>query len=129
MQTVEFILYVRDQERSAVFYKKIFGKNPLLDVPGMTEFELGHSVKLGLMPESGIRKILLPHTPDPGSGNGIPRCELYLYVSSPAADLERALEAGAKLIEKESPRDWGDSVAYCADPDGHILAFAKKQNP
>jgi catechol 2,3-dioxygenase-like lactoylglutathione lyase family enzyme len=128
MQTIEFILYVRDQKRSAEFYKKILGKEPVLDVPGMTEFELGPSVKLGLMPESGISKLLLPHMPHPSAGNGIPRCELYLYVNSPAADLALALEAGAKLIEKESVRNWGDSVAYCADPDGHILAFAKKQN-
>jgi uncharacterized glyoxalase superfamily protein PhnB len=36
------------------------------------------------------------------------------------------LKAGAKLITEPEDRDWGDRVCYFADPDGHILAFAKR---
>lgn len=125
MTKAEFILYVKDQQKSAAFYKALLMQSPVLDVPGMTEFQLTHDTKLGLMPEAGIKKILKNFVPDPASGNGIPRCELYLYVDSPAEYLKRALELGAVKIDDEHPRDWGDSVAYCADPDGHILAFAK----
>lgn len=119
------ILYVADQQKSSDFYSAILQKRPVLDVPGMTEFMLNDNFKLGLMPESGIVKILLDKTPHPKLGNGIPRCELYLFVENPSEALERAVKAGAKEISKAEARDWGDTVAYCADPDGHIIAFAK----
>ena len=61
---VEFILYVADQSRSARFYATLLGFAPTLDVPGMTEFELSDTCKLGLMPEGSIARIVsgpLPH--------------------------------------------------------------------
>lgn len=119
------ILYVKDQNKSKIFYEKILEKTPALDVHGMTEFKLTEDFKLGLMPEKGIAKILTPSTPHPEIGNGIPRCELYLFVDNPKEALKRAVEAGAKEISKEEARDWGDVVAYCSDPDGHIIAFAR----
>jgi catechol 2,3-dioxygenase-like lactoylglutathione lyase family enzyme len=125
MTKTQFILYVKDQQKSADFYKAVLNQAPVLDVPGMTEFRLSEDTLLGLMPESGIKKILRDFTPDPSSGNGIPRCEIYLYVESPSEYLSRSVKSGAVKIDDEKPRDWGDSVAYCADPDGHILAFAK----
>lgn len=119
------ILYVRDQQLSSAFYEKILDKKPVLNVPGMTEFLMNEELKLGLMPEKGIAKIICPLSPDPASGNGIPRCEIYLPVIDPAASLAKAIEAGAKKISPSEKRDWGDTVSYCADPDGHIIAFAK----
>lgn len=35
-----FILYVEDQGRSTEFYTRVLGREPSLNVPGMTEFEL-----------------------------------------------------------------------------------------
>lgn len=119
------ILYVSDQQRSTQFYEIVLNKKPVLNVPGMTEFMINDSVKLGLMPESGIAKIICPTTKQPSLGNGIPRCEIYLIVEDPEQSLETAVKAGAIEISKASQRDWGDVVSYCADPDGHILAFAK----
>lgn len=121
--TVQFILYVSDQQRSRDFYSAVLNLIPSLDVPGMTEFELP-GCKLGLMPENGIARILVPHVPHPELGSGIPRCELYLKVDDVAALHARALENGATEIEVPTPRDWGDLVSYLADPDGHILAIA-----
>ncbi|MCK9616884.1 MAG: VOC family protein [Lentimicrobiaceae bacterium] len=126
---VEFILYVKNQQLSKDFYQKLLSASPVLDVPGMTEFLLEKNVKLGLMPEDGIQKILANRVPHPKTGNGIPRCELYLYVSDPGTYFNKAIQLGATVISELSPRDWGDEVAYCADTDGNILAFAKKINP
>lgn len=123
---IETILYVKDQQKSTDFYTKIFRKNPDLNVPGMTEFQLAENFKLGLMPNNGIAKILQDHTPHPESGNGIPRCELYLYVDHLEDEFENALTNGAKLISTIENRDWGDRVCYFADPDGHIIAFAER---
>ena len=125
MDQVEFILYVADQERSKNYYSKVLGIEPVLNVPGMTEFLLSENVKLGLMPEEGIAKIISGHMPHPAEANGIPRCELYLRVTDVNEYCERALAEGGKLVSPVQARDWDDTVGYIADPEGHILAFAR----
>ncbi|MBN8695927.1 MAG: lactoylglutathione lyase [Bacteroidetes bacterium] len=122
---IEFILYVKDQQKSTGFYSEILGLKPSLNVPGMTEFKLSGNCKLGLMPESGITKIICPAAPDPSRGSGIPRCELYLKVDDIEKRMASALNAGATLIDHISERNWGDTAGYIADLDGHIIAFAK----
>ena len=124
-----FILYVADQTRSAAFYRTVLAIDPHLDVPGMSEFRLPGGGILGLMPESGIRKLLGPALPDPGLARGVPRAELYLMVSDPDAFHQRALACGATELSPLLPRDWGQSVAYSLDRDGHVLAFASAQGP
>lgn len=123
---IEIILYVNDQEESCKFYQKIFHKSPDLNVPGMTEFILSDNCKIGLMPNDGISKILGDKTPDPGSGSGIPRCELYLTVQNIHHEFENAIKSGAKLISPVKERDWGDRACYFSDPDGHVIAFAER---
>ena len=125
MKEIEFILYVANQEKSTAFYQQLLEITPSLDVPGMTEFLLAECVKLGLMPENGIAKILENKIPHPKQGNGIPRCELYLKVKNAAAYIQRGIQLGGKSISDLKIRDWGDTVGYIADLDGHIIAFAE----
>jgi hypothetical protein len=126
MNSYELILYVADQDRSREFYSTVLEKKPSLDVPGMTEFDLSKGLKLGLMPEKGIVKILGDKTPHPESGNGIPRCELYILCGDPQQKYELAIQAGATAVSAVEDRDWGATVGYVSDPDGHILAFARE---
>lgn len=119
-----FILYVRDQAQAASFYAAALGVDPRLNMPGMTEFDLPAGGVLGLMPEEGIKRLLGESLPDPSSGRGIPRAELYLMVQDPARHHAQALKAGAKELSKLAPRAWGHSAAYSLDLDGHVLAFA-----
>ncbi|MDY0199085.1 MAG: lactoylglutathione lyase [Tenuifilaceae bacterium] len=128
IKLIETILYVNNQEESGEYYRKIFRKNPDLNVPGMTEFNLSENCKLGLMPNKSIAKILADKTPHPDQGNGIPRCELYFYIDNIQLEFENAIKTGAKLISPIADRDWGDKVCYFSDPDGHIFAFAEKLN-
>ena len=126
MNEIEFILYVSNQEKSRVFYERLLNIKPSLNVPGMTEFKLIENVKLGLMPENGIAKIISEKLPHPKNGNGIPRCEIYLKVKSPIEYLKRGIELGGKEISEFQNRDWGDKVGYISDLDGNIIAFAQK---
>lgn len=126
MKNVIFILYVKDQAASREFYSATLGIKPVLDVPGMTEFELFSGVKLGLMPEKNIAKLISPPLPDPSSANGIPRCEVYLYVENPAEYIARGIAAGAQVVNALSPRDWGDNAGYIADLDGNVVVFAER---
>lgn len=120
----EFILFVADQARSTSFYRALLARDPALDVPGMTEFELGPGVKLGLMPEQGIARIISGQLPHPSTGQGVPRCELYLLVDDLDQAMQQAKEAGAASVDPVADRDWGHRVAYFADPDGHVVALA-----
>ncbi len=122
----EIILYCKNQQVSRDFYSNILNQIPVLDVPGMTEFLITPEVKLGLMPETGIVKILGNNVPNPSKGNGIPRCELYVYVKNVVNSYNNSLKFGAKEINPPKFRDWGDMVGYVSDIDGHIVAFAKK---
>jgi catechol 2,3-dioxygenase-like lactoylglutathione lyase family enzyme len=121
-----FILYVADQERSTAFYKAVLASEPLLHVPGMTEFTLPSGAILGLVPERRIKALLGPALPDPAAAHGIPRAELYLLLEAPEALHERALRSGAHELSAMAARDWGHTVAYSLDPDGHVIAFARR---
>jgi len=126
IQSIQTILYVKDQKASTAFYQKILQREADLNVPGMTEFIISGNCKLGLMPNNGIARILADKTPHPGKGNGIPRCELYLVVDDVQTYFEHAVAAGALLVSAVADRDWGDRACYFADADGHIIAFAEK---
>ena len=124
---LEFILYVSNQEKSRDFYQILLQQKPSLDVSGMTEFTLNDFVKIGLMPNEGIAKIITPKLPHPTSGIGIPRCELYLQVDNIESIFEEAKQAGAIEISPITLRDWGDYVGYISDFDGHVIALASKK--
>ncbi len=126
IKLAQTILFVDNQERSSLFYQKIFRQASDLNVSGMTEFNLSDHCKLGLMPNNGIARILANQLPHPQDGNGIPRCELYLYVEDIQLEFENAINSGAKLISPIIERNWGDRACYFADPDGHVIAFAER---
>jgi uncharacterized protein len=121
-----FILYVSDRSKSSDFYRNVLDQEPAMNVDGMTEFILNEGAVLGLMPEVGIRKLLGDVIADPAWGQGIPRAEIYLLVDEPQLFYERALAEGANPLSALAIRNWGDEVAYCEDPDGHVVAFAKR---
>ena len=121
---VHTILYVTDQSLSRDFYKILLALDPILDVPGMTEFKLTDAHILGLMPEKGIKKLLGNKLPDPSRAAGIPRAELYFRVSDPESMYLRATKAGAIELSPITLRDWGHCAGYVLDPDGHVVAIA-----
>ncbi len=125
-ESMMFIIYAKNQEKAKNFYESLLGYKPTLDVPGMTEFALAPNVLLGIMPETGIMRLLENKIPNPTQANGIPRCEIYLYVDNPDEFLEKLVKAGGKKISLGKLRNWSDFVSYGLDPDGNVLAFAKK---
>ncbi len=115
----EFILYVADQARARSFYAAVLGQEPVLDVLGMTEFDLGGAL-LGLMPAVDITA-LLGEAVRVGEGQ---RCELYLRRPDAAEALARVASAGGRVVRDLALRPWGETAGYALDPDGHVLAFA-----
>lgn len=124
INSAHLILYVEDQVSSTAFYRDVLAIQPDLDVPGMTEFILLSGAVLGIMPIGSISDLLGEALPDLRRGSRIPRAELYLLVNDPAAYHQRALRAGAIELSPLTAREWGHTVAYSLDADGHVLAFA-----
>lgn len=69
------ILYVDDQDKSTAFYTCVLAKQPRLNVPGMTEFDLTGDAVLGLMPKASILRLLGDRLPDGAEPVGLLRAE------------------------------------------------------
>lgn len=126
MPVNHFILYVQDQARSTAFYAQVLGREPELNVPGMTEFRLSAETILGLMPSAGIQRLLGTEVGDATPAPGTARGELYFVMEDADVYHRRAVQAGARELSPSLLRDWGYQVAYSMDADGYVLAFASQ---
>jgi hypothetical protein len=124
MKEAYFILYVSDQAESALYYGEVLDRKPILDVPGITEFELRDGSILGLIPVQSAGRLLGKSLFR--SSSKVPKAELYLVVDDPGICHQRALDRGATELSPMQLRDWGHRAAYSMDHDGHVLAFAEK---
>jgi predicted enzyme related to lactoylglutathione lyase len=125
IKAAHFILYVEDQRASTAFYAEALGISPRLDVPGMTEFDLGDNSVLGLMPIAGVNRLFGADLVTRPADSHKLNAELYLIVDDPLSYHERILRAGARELSPLSERDWGHMAAYSADPDCNIVAFGR----
>ena len=123
-----FILYVQDQSKSAEFYSKLLNQKPTLNVPGMTEFRLSDNSVLGLMPSTGIKKLLGDKIKTLDSSCSSLKAELYLIVNDIENYLKRAESANVKILSELKERDWNHNVVYFSDPDHYIIAIAEILN-
>ncbi|WP_246616420.1 glyoxalase [Thaumasiovibrio subtropicus] len=91
----------------------------------MTEFHLSNECTLGLMPYSSIHRLLGEEITAPELANQNPCAELYIEVDNPHEYHGRSLISGGTELSGIKKRDWGHTVGYSKDIDGHIIAFAK----
>ena len=118
-------LRCRGANEAIEFYKKAFGAEELLRMPGPDgklmhgEIRIGDSIiMLGEENEQwGTRSPLLTNG-NPGS--------LHLYVEDADAAFERALEAGAKVRYPLEDAFWGDRYGKVTDPFGHEWGLATR---
>jgi predicted enzyme related to lactoylglutathione lyase len=117
------IFAVDDVARAARFYEAAVGAKPRLDVGVYAELDLPDGPGVGVYQREGFAKNTgRPSTPcGAGSTTGT---ELYFRVDDVDAALARALAAGAVMLSPTTARPWGETVAYVADPDRNVLAFA-----
>jgi PhnB protein len=116
-------LYITGAARAIDFYKEVFGATEVMrmDAPGG---KIGHAeIKIGdshvmLADECQEADARSPQTIG-GVGVG-----LLLYVEDVDALAERAVAAGAKLLEPLEDKFYGDRMGKLEDPFGHIWAVA-----
>jgi len=52
--------------------------------------------------------------------------QLYLRTDDLSGAIARVVEAGGRPLSPLAPRKWGDEAAYFADPDGNVIALARR---
>jgi uncharacterized glyoxalase superfamily protein PhnB len=117
--TVTPHLTVRGAGQAIEFYKRAFGAQDVMRLPGPdgkrimhAELRIGDSVIFlnDEYPETGCRS--------PQSLGGIAG-SLHLYVEDVDASFRRAVEAGAKVRTPVADMFWGDRYGKVVDPFGH----------
>ncbi|MCF6270357.1 MAG: hypothetical protein L3J41_11640 [Melioribacteraceae bacterium] len=126
MNKTYFIFYVDDFDKTKMFYELLFNIKPVVDEPGMCEYELPDGTTLGIMPSSSLAKLFGDKFVEQKYRKALPNVELYFLMENASEFHKRAVQLGATEIREFAEMDWGDKVAYSLNHDGHILAFAEK---
>jgi lactoylglutathione lyase len=113
------ILYVEDVEETIDFFCRAFGcKQKMMHESGdYGELETGATTlsfsSLELMTNLG--KSPARAAPDN------PTFEIAFETDDVPAGVTRALEAGARLIQKPEEMPWGQTTAYVSDKNGYLI--------
>jgi len=119
MQFAYTILYVADVPRALAFYESAFGfERSFLHESGDYGQLATGSTALAFSSRALIRQLgKHPVAPDPHA----PSAEIALSTHDVPAAVQRALAAGATLLQDATAMPWGQTVAYVADPDGFLV--------
>ena len=118
------ILAVADLAKAVAFYREAFGWPTRVEVPVLVEFELPDGRGLALYQREGFG-LNTQQAPVVLTEGEIAGTEIYLHCGNLEAVIARLTTAGARELAPLTPKDWGDEVAYFADPDGNVLAVAR----
>jgi predicted enzyme related to lactoylglutathione lyase len=119
------ILAVEDLTGAVRFYRDAFGWATSVEVPVYVEFEVPGGAALGLYEREAFGRNTT-EVPSRTPRGALAPVELYLLVDDLAASVDRLRAAGGRLLSGPQPRDWGDEVAYFADPAGNVVAIARR---
>ncbi|MGI9533892.1 MAG: VOC family protein [Thermodesulfobacteriota bacterium] len=117
-------LVVKGAAEAIEFYKKAFGAEEMVRLPGPDGNSLMHaSLKIG---NSVV--MLVDEFPDmgclsPNSTNGTP-VTVHLYVHDVDSVFAKAIESGAKETMPLENTFWGDRFGKLEDPYGHSWSIA-----
>ncbi len=113
------ILYVENVAESLSFFESAFGfKTKMLHEGGdYGELDTGTTILALSSHELMNRLGKNPATPNPAS----PVFELAIETDDVSAGIAQALKAGAKLVSEPAHMDWGQTIAYVAEPNGFLI--------
>jgi uncharacterized glyoxalase superfamily protein PhnB len=123
-QTVTPALTVRNGAEAIAFYKKAFGAEEIMRVPGPDGKSIMHAeIRVGtsrimLGDEAPSMGCLAPVT------LGGPGGSLYVYVPDVDAAFKQAVAAGAKALMPVTDMFYGDRFGQVEDPSGHRWGLA-----
>ncbi|MDA1195091.1 MAG: VOC family protein [Planctomycetota bacterium] len=119
------VFAVTDVERSVVFYERAFGWTRRADFPVYVELALPDGRGVAFYERRGFGLNTGQEPPAPAAG-ALTGAELYLRCEDLDGVIERLHALGARMLRPVVRKDWGDDVAYFADPEGNVLAVARR---
>ena len=113
------ILYVADIEATLEFYRRAFGLDAGFVHPGGDYAELATGDTRLAFAAHALAESLGKRSsrPDPAA----PAFVISLETDQVAADVDRALEAGATLVQAPRLEPWQQTTACVADPNGFVI--------
>lgn len=118
-------LVIRGAAQAIDYYKKVFGAEETVRMPGK-DGKVGHAeLKIG---NSHI--MLADENPSMGQGHtsattiGASPVSLYVYVPEVDRVVERARAEGAKILKPVENQFYGDRTGFFQDPFGHLWGVA-----
>ncbi len=122
--TVTPYLVVRGADKAIEFYKRAFGAEEVMRMPGPDGRSVMHAeIKIG-------DSLLFLADEFPGMGCRSPQslggatASIHLYVTDADAAFKRAVDAGARVAMPLADMFWGDRYGKVADPFGHEWGIA-----
>ncbi|MBX2885244.1 MAG: VOC family protein [Granulosicoccus sp.] len=118
------ILYVDDVAESLAFFSRAFGFEQLFLHEGGDYGELSTGdTKLAFSSTELMRQL----GKNPLSADAAhPTFELAFETDDVASDLNRAIEAGATLVQDVREEPWGQTTSYVSDPNGYLIEICSK---
>jgi lactoylglutathione lyase len=114
------ILYVRDLDVSAAFYRDVVGLAFKLRDAGYAEFVTGET-RFGLLERTRASDLINREPIDGG-----PAGEVLFLVEDVDAEAERLGGLGVEFLSGPVNRPWGHRTLHLLDPDGFVVELAQK---
>ncbi|HWL91919.1 MAG TPA: VOC family protein [Phycisphaerae bacterium] len=120
-------LVVKDGPAAIEFYKKAFGAEEIMRMPGPDGKGLMHGeIKIGNAMVMLAGEFPGAPTQAPTSLNGT-TVAVMIYSTNTDAAFEKATKAGATPVMPPMDMFWGDRFAQVKDPFGHVWSIATHQ--
>jgi PhnB protein len=124
-------LYIRDAVAAAEFYERVLGATELMrevDPSGIVshvQIQAGDAQIMIRDPAVGLpAEYIAQGLSRTARELGSTPVHLYLYVEDVDTTFQRALAAGAKVVDPLGDKEWGDRCGGFQDPFGHIWYVA-----
>jgi len=116
-------LFIKGAASAIDYYKNVFGAKERMRMPGPNNQVMHAELQIG---DSTI--MLADENPQIGARSpltlGGPTSSLHVYVESVDTTVQKAVEAGAKLLRPVKDQFYGDRSGTIIDPSGHMWSIA-----
>lgn len=122
-RTVTPHLVIRGAAKAIEFYKKAFGAEQVMLMPGPDGKVMHAEIKIGDSLVFLADEFTSPQTGSPEKLGGT-SVSFHIYVADCDALFNRAVSAGAKVMMPLMDMFWGDRFGSVLDPFGHMWSIA-----
>jgi len=122
---MQVIFAVTDLERSLAFYEQALGwpRNERIDYSNYVELLPIDGGALGLYARDGFAGTVGAE-PLRVENGAVSPAYVYVRVDDVESSVARIEAAGGRPLSPLTPRQWGETAAWFADPDGNVIAVA-----